>query len=177
MGKARGLYGQDTSGGKRCGSAAAASDDPVVLAVMTDPKPDDVGAVLDRRGAIVNADPHRPHPAHFLKMEGWVPRVGLEQFVVFIRKPPDLLGELRMKVPELRVGAVPHNSRQRPSRRSRTASSARASKRPAATSSSNCLSHAAASNSENQSRKDKSSWRESLLTAVSISWTVLMPGE
>ena len=35
-------------------------------------------------------------------------------------------------------GAVPHKSRQRPSRRSRIASSARASRCPAATSCSNC---------------------------------------
>jgi len=94
--------------------------------------------------------------------------IGFEQFVILIVESLNVLGKLCMELPELRVGAVPHKSRQRPSRRSRMASSASASRCPAATSASNCLSHAAASNSENQSRKTESSWRESLLTAASI---------
>ena len=136
---------------------AASSNDSVILAVMTNPKPNHVRAILDSDGTIVNTDTNRPHLANLLEMEGWMSGIGLEHSVILIRKPLNLLGKLRIELPELRVGTVPHKSRQRPSRKSRMASSARASKCPAATSASNCLSHAAASNSENQSRKAKSS--------------------
>src|SRR5947207_16007732 len=124
---------------------------------MADPEPDDLRAVLNGGGTIMDADTNRPHPANFLEVEGRMPRIGLEQFVVLVRKPLDLFRKLSIELPKLRVGAVPHKSRQRPSRKSWMASSARASKCPAATSASNCLSHAAASNSETQSRKTKSS--------------------
>jgi len=61
-----------------------------------------------------------------------------------------------------------HSSLQRPSRKSRSASSARASSRPARTSASSCRSHASASNAENHLRKAARSPRESLRTAASI---------
>src|SRR5438034_6409706 len=106
-----------------------------------------------------------------------MPRIALEQFVVGVGQLLNLLGELFIELPKLWIGAMPHKSVQRPSRRSRIASSARASRRPAATSSSNCLSHAAASKVRNQSRKAVKSPRESFWTALSISEMVLMAEE
>lgn len=104
-----------------------------------------------------------------------MPGVFLEEFVVRIGKLLYLLGKLLIELPELWARAVSHKSVQRPSRRSRMASSARASRRPAATSSSNCLSHAVASKLRNQSRNAVKSPRESFWTAFSMSTTVLMP--
>src|SRR5437868_11285762 len=105
-------------------SPAASSNDSVILAVMTNPKPNHVRAILDSDGTIVNTDTNRPHLANLLEMEGWMSGIGLEHSVILIRKPLNLLGKLRIELPELRVGTVPHKSRQRPSRKSRMASSA-----------------------------------------------------
>jgi hypothetical protein len=78
-------------------------------------------------------------------------------------------------LPEAGSGSVSHRSVQRPSRKSRRASSARWSSRPAATSSSNSRSHTSASNSANQARNAAKSAGRSLRIASSISRTVLMP--
>ena len=59
-------------------SLAASSDDAVILTVMTNPEPDDVGTLLDDNSAVVDADPSRPHPADLLEVEGRMPWVGLE---------------------------------------------------------------------------------------------------
>src|ERR1700677_462307 len=98
----------------------------------------------------------------------------LEQLKIFVSQLFYGRGKLLIKSPIFPAGAVSHKSVQRPSRKSRNASSARESNRPAFTSASNCRSHAAASNSSNQARKTASCSRDSLLTAVSISGTELM---
>ena len=52
---------------------AASGNNSVILAVMTNPEPDDVRAVLDGGSAIMDADTNRPHPANLLEVEGRMP--------------------------------------------------------------------------------------------------------
>ena len=63
----------------------------VVFAVMPNPEPDNIGAVLHGSGSIVNADTNRPHPPDFLEVQRWMPRVVLEQFVICVGKLLNLL--------------------------------------------------------------------------------------
>ena len=59
-------------------SLAVSSDDAVILTVMSNPEPDDVGTILDGSSAVVGADTNRPDPADPLEVEGRMPWVGLE---------------------------------------------------------------------------------------------------
>ena len=54
-------------------SLAASRNDSVILAVMPNPEPNDVGTILNGSSAVVDADPNRPHPADLLEVEGRVP--------------------------------------------------------------------------------------------------------
>jgi len=108
-------------------------------------------------------------------MKRRVMRILLEQREIRVCEPLNSWGKLFVKAPVFWIGAVSHRSVQRPSLRSRKASSPRASRRPAATSFSNCRSQASASKSANQLRNAESSARESRVTADSISLTELMP--
>ena len=56
----------------------ASGNNSVILAMMTNPEPNDVRTILDCGCAIVNADANRPHPADLLEVEGRMPWVGLE---------------------------------------------------------------------------------------------------
>src|SRR5947207_2834421 len=80
-----------------------------------------------------------------------------------VRQLLNVGGELPVALPELPVGTMPHRSVQRPSGKSRNASSANPSSRPACTVSSNCRSQVWASSSKNQVRKTESSSRDKLL--------------
>jgi hypothetical protein len=51
---------------------------------MADPEPDNVSAVLDPYGTVVDTDPDGTHPANLLEMKGWMLGIGLEQFVVSV---------------------------------------------------------------------------------------------
>ena len=61
---------------------------------MTDPKPNDVRAILDCGSPIMDADTNRPHSANFLEVEGGMSRIGLEQRILLVRKPLNLRGEV-----------------------------------------------------------------------------------
>jgi hypothetical protein len=151
------------------------ANDQFVFIMPANPKPNQLRFCLHGDGPIMNADACRPKPANFFEMQRGMLRFLLEQRKILIGEFLNVGGKLLIKPPELRVRAVPHKSVERPSRKSRNASSASVSRRPAAASCSNCRSHASASNSENQARKVERSSRESLLTADSISLTLLMP--
>src|SRR5436853_6009492 len=118
--------------------------------MATDPKPYQVLLSLHRSGAEMNSDTHGPEPARLLEMQRRVTRVPLEQREIRVCQLLNFGREPLVKVPEFWIGPVPHRSLQRPSSRSRNASSPSASKRPAAASASNCRSQASASNSANQ---------------------------
>jgi len=147
---------------------------PVVFAMMADPEPNKILTIFNGRGAIMNPDANRPKPSDLLEAERRVSWIAFKQFVILISQLLDLFRQLVVKFPEFLAGPVLHKSVQRPSRLSRNASLASASSRPLLASSSNCLSQASASKSSNQARKAESSTRVSLLTADSISGTVLI---
>src|SRR6266566_5312754 len=96
-----------------------------------------------------------------------------EESKICVRELLNFRRELLVKAPELWIGAVLHRSVQRPSSRSRNASSPTASSRPAAASASNCRSQASASKSANQLLNLANSSREGRATADSISLTEL----
>jgi hypothetical protein len=64
----------------------------VIFAMMPDPKPDDIVLVFNGHRAIMDANPHSPEAANFLKMKRWMARVGFEKFIVFIGQPLDVGG-------------------------------------------------------------------------------------
>ena len=47
--------------------------------MVTDPKPNDVRAILDSDGTIMDADTNGPHPANLLEVEGWMSGIGLDR--------------------------------------------------------------------------------------------------
>src|ERR1700731_3537995 len=79
---------------------AASSNDSVILAVIADPEPDDVRAVLNGGGTIKDTDTNRPHPANFLEGGGGMPGIGLGQLCVLVRKPLDLFRKLSIELPK-----------------------------------------------------------------------------
>jgi hypothetical protein len=82
-------------------------------------------------------------------------------------EPLDFFRQPVVTRPEAWRSPVIHRSVQRPSRKSRRASSTSQSRRPADTSASNCRSHCSASNSANQARKVANSSEESWRTPFS----------
>jgi hypothetical protein len=155
--------------------ALTAFNNGFILVVAADPKPDQIRTSFYRHSTEVNSDAYGPKPPSLLEMERRVLRVPLQEREIRVGELPNLWGKLLVKAPEFWIGAVSHKSVQRPSLRSRRASSPRASRRPAATSASNCRSQASASKSANQLRNAESSCGESRATADSISLTELMP--
>src|SRR5207249_4926561 len=124
----------------------------IVLGVCPDPEPDQIGPILDRHRAIVEANPDRPEATDLLQVQRRVSRVLTKQPVTGVCQPLNYGRQVTVGVPEPWGRAVLHRSVQRPSRQSRSASSARASSRPSVTSRSNWRSQAVASNSANQAR-------------------------
>src|SRR3954463_7201666 len=100
-------------------------------------------------------------------MQRRVARIFFQESEILVGKLLDFRGKLAIKPPELGIGTVPHRSVQRPSSRSRKASSPNVSSRPAITSFSNCRSQASASNFANQLRNVARSRGESAATADS----------
>jgi hypothetical protein len=101
-------------------------------------------------------------------------RVLLEERKVAICEFFDAVRQTVIRIPKTWIRPMNHSSLQRPSDRSRRASSARVSSFPFFTSASNCLSHALASNSLNQDRNCPRSDSGRSATAFSISFTVVM---
>ena len=67
------------------------TDESIVFAVMANPEPDDIGAILNGCRSVMDADTGRPHPPDLFEVEGRMPGVILEQFVVCIGKRLNLL--------------------------------------------------------------------------------------
>lgn len=61
-------------------------NDPVVLVVIPNPYPDEVGIIVNGQHTVVHADSGRPIVTDFLEMEGRVSWVFLKQLEVFSSK-------------------------------------------------------------------------------------------
>jgi len=107
-------------------------------------------------------------------MQRRVKRSFSQQIVTLVGESLNIRWQLIVKMPEFRISPMFHSIVQRPSSRSRSASSANASSLPAKTSSSNWLSHAFASKSSNQCRNIESSSLDILVTTVLISSTAFI---
>ncbi len=59
-------------------------EEPVVLGVRPDPEPDQIGPILKRQRAIVQADADRPEATDLLQSQRRVPRVLPEQLVTAV---------------------------------------------------------------------------------------------
>ncbi len=64
----------------------------IILAVMSDPKPNNFVAILHRRSPVMNANSRRPKPPYFFEMKRGVAGICLEQKIVFIGQLPYVLG-------------------------------------------------------------------------------------
>jgi len=64
-------------------------DDLFIFGVRTDPNPVHTAVGLNRESPIMSAHPNRPQLADFLKMEGRMPRIRFEEFVVLVGKFTD----------------------------------------------------------------------------------------
>jgi len=56
-------------------------DDLVILGVRPDPEPDQIGTILDRQRAIMQANPDRPERPDLLQVQRRVPRILPEKLV------------------------------------------------------------------------------------------------
>jgi len=102
----------------RASGDSAAAEDSIVLGVRADPEPDQIGAILDRQRAIVQANADSPKAPNLLQSQRRVTRVLPEQFVTTVGQASNLDRELPVAVPEPWVGSMVHKSVQRPSNRS-----------------------------------------------------------
>ena len=101
-------------------------------------------------------------------------RIFFEKIEVLVRNGSDLGGQQVVCLPILRRGVMLHSSLQLPDWKSANASFANSSSRPFCASSSNSLSHFLCSRAENQSRNLLKSFRDKLVTALSISVNVVI---
>ncbi|MFM7291081.1 MAG: hypothetical protein ACKOHG_14890 [Planctomycetia bacterium] len=62
---------------------------PLVLAVVADPEPNEIGTIFHGDGAEVDANTHRPKPTGLLQSQRRVFGVVLEQNVVFVGNQPN----------------------------------------------------------------------------------------
>src|SRR5437016_2543858 len=88
---------------------------------------------------------------NLLEMQRRVVGIRLEKLIIIVREVTHFGRQIFVALPKPSAGEVFHRSLQRPSRRSLSASSAKASRRPAAMSRSIWRSHTAASNCANHS--------------------------
>src|SRR5690348_13388699 len=141
--------------------------------MRADPEPDQRIAFFNRQRAIAKPHTYRPEAADFLKVQGRMLRIVLQQRVTLVGQSANVVGKLGVGLPERRAGEMPHSSRARPWRKSARAASARRSSLPALASRSIFSSKRAESNSSNQARNFASWSGGSLETAFSRSSMVM----
>jgi len=141
----------------------------IVLSVRPNPEPNKIGTALDGKCPVVQAHTHRPVLPDLLEVQRWMMRILTQKCITPIRQLSHFVRKCMVAGPESRAGAMFHRSVQRPSSRSRNASSANRSNRPAATSCSICRSQTSASKEANQSRSAARSFGSRPRMACSIS--------
>ena len=106
-------------------------NEPLILIMRTDPDPNEIRAIFNRKGSIVEANSGRPQLANLLEMQRWVAAIGLQEFKVLSRHLLDLLGEVSKGGPETGSGAMLHRFLRVPLAFSSSASRTRKSSLPA----------------------------------------------
>jgi hypothetical protein len=67
------------------------TEEPFVLAVVTNPKPHNILTFFEGDGSVVNTNSSGPEPSNFLEMKRRVVGITFEYFVIFIGKPLNIL--------------------------------------------------------------------------------------
>lgn len=84
-------------------------DESVILGMRSDPEPDD-GPFLTRRinsdCTVVNASSDGPELAYLLQVQGWMHRIGLQQFEVLVGRMPYARGKTVVQGPVVGTGVV-----------------------------------------------------------------------
>jgi hypothetical protein len=151
------------------------ADQPVVFSVGSDPEPDQGIFFLHSQSPVLSADSYRPELIHFFEVQRRVSRIFFEQIEGGVGQIAYRSRKLLVASPETGCGVMIHSDEVFPVLYSARASFTSDPSRPLRASASNCRSHDADSNASNQLRN----WFKSLggrcSTALSISFTVVMP--
>lgn len=144
--------------------------------MRTYPEPDDTVLVgrINTQCSMVDSGPYRPESACLFQVQRGMARIFFEKIEVLVRNGSNLGGQAIVCLPILRRGVMLHSSLHLPDWKSANASFANSSSRPFCASSSNSLSHFLCSRAENQSRNLLKSFRDKLVTALSISVNVVI---
>jgi hypothetical protein len=144
--------------------------------MRTDPEPDNTVLIrgINTQGSMADSGSYRPESTRLFQVQRWMMRVFFEKIEVFVRNCSGLNRQLIIGLPILWRGVMFHNSLQVPELKSANASFAKSSSNSFCASRSNSLSHFRFSTVENQSRNLLKSFRDKLVTALSISVNVVI---
>ena len=108
----------------------ALANQRIVLGVRSDPEPEHAIGNVHTEYPIVIADAHGAKTRDLLEMEGWMPRIGLQEREILVREALDLDWQRPVAPPELSGSMMRQSVRDCPLRCWLRAASAKASSLP-----------------------------------------------
>ena len=103
----------------------------IVIGMRSDPEPEHTIRNIHTEGPVVIANAHGAKTRDVLEMEGWMPRICLQEREILVREALDLHGQRLVAPPELSGRVMRQSARDCPLRCWLSAASAKASSLPA----------------------------------------------